>query len=316
MSVWRTRRIVPAAQHGADALDDDVDRQLAASGDLAHRVADEAGDAVLGDGEDARVDFVGMADGGGGGHGADPSGGRGRMATVAIAILFRAGGNYVHGQTSGAASDRRRGVAARARPARDAGRIAIVRLLDASTVPLTLADIHEKVRAKGCDFATVFRFISILEEKELVQRVAWIDGTTRHEMSARDGHQHHHYLICRDVPQDRADRRMRGGELRGPDREGARLRGPEPFAAAFRRVPRVPKAGREIGPKKRAITAANRQHPCFARDFLDSRPACECRSYGWSRRSASRMVAGTQASPRAARNRCRAQRPELSRSAT
>jgi Fur family ferric uptake transcriptional regulator len=77
------------------------------------------------------------------------------------------------------------------------GRMAIVRLLDASSVPLTLADIHDKVRANGCDFATVFRFISILEEKELVQRVAWIDGTTRHELQSRDGHQHHHYLICR-----------------------------------------------------------------------------------------------------------------------
>jgi Fur family ferric uptake transcriptional regulator len=30
-----------------------------------------------------------------------------------------------------------------------------------------------------------------------VQRVAWIDGTTRHEIKARDGHHHHHYLICR-----------------------------------------------------------------------------------------------------------------------
>src|SRR5277367_2504378 len=77
------------------------------------------------------------------------------------------------------------------------GRIAIVRLLDASKVPLTLADIHDKVKAKGCDFATVFRFISILEDKELVERVAWMDGTTRHEIRARNGHQHHHYLICR-----------------------------------------------------------------------------------------------------------------------
>ena len=76
-------------------------------------------------------------------------------------------------------------------------RMAIVCLLDASSVPLTLADIHAKVRAEGCDFATVFRFISILEQKELVQRVAWIDGTTRHEIKARDGHHHHHYLICR-----------------------------------------------------------------------------------------------------------------------
>ncbi len=77
------------------------------------------------------------------------------------------------------------------------GRIAIVRLLDASKVPLTLADIHEKVKKEGCDFATVFRFIAILEKKELVERVAWIDGTTRHEIRSRDGHHHHHYLICR-----------------------------------------------------------------------------------------------------------------------
>jgi Fur family ferric uptake transcriptional regulator len=78
------------------------------------------------------------------------------------------------------------------------GRIAIVRLLDAGSVPMTLADIHEKVRAQGCDFATVFRFISILEDKGLVERVAWIDGTTRHEIRSRDGHHHHHhYLICR-----------------------------------------------------------------------------------------------------------------------
>jgi len=78
------------------------------------------------------------------------------------------------------------------------GRIAIVRLLDSSPVPLTLSDIHAKADGAGCDFATVFRFISILEEKGLVERVAWIDGTTRHEIRSRDGdHHHHHYLICR-----------------------------------------------------------------------------------------------------------------------
>ena len=74
------------------------------------------------------------------------------------------------------------------------GRIAIVRLLDVSKVPLTLHEIHERAGGKSCDFATVFRFISILEEKALVEKVAWMDGTTRHELRA--GH-HHHYLICR-----------------------------------------------------------------------------------------------------------------------
>ena len=76
-------------------------------------------------------------------------------------------------------------------------RIAIVDLLNASEVPMTLAEIHERVHGAGCDFATVFRFITLLEEKALVERVAWIDGTTRHEIRGRDGAHHHHYLICR-----------------------------------------------------------------------------------------------------------------------
>jgi Fur family ferric uptake transcriptional regulator len=76
-------------------------------------------------------------------------------------------------------------------------RIAIVDLLNASDVPLTLAEIHDRVHGAGCDFATVFRFITLLEDKALVERVAWIDGTTRHEIRGRDGAHHHHYLICR-----------------------------------------------------------------------------------------------------------------------
>jgi Fur family ferric uptake transcriptional regulator len=76
------------------------------------------------------------------------------------------------------------------------GRVAIVKLLDASQVPLTLHQIHERAGDHACDFATVFRFISILEKKGFVEKVAWIDGTMRHELRGDDDH-HHHYLICR-----------------------------------------------------------------------------------------------------------------------
>jgi Fur family ferric uptake transcriptional regulator len=76
-------------------------------------------------------------------------------------------------------------------------RSAIVRLLDSSDVPLTLADIHEKVRETGCDFATVFRFITELEKRGLVEKMAWADGSTRHEIRAAGHNHHHHYLICR-----------------------------------------------------------------------------------------------------------------------
>jgi len=81
----------------------------------------------------------------------------------------------------------------RATPAR----VSIIRLLDASSIPLTLADIHEKMQDEDCDFATVFRFITTLEQKGLVDKLSWVDGSTRHEFNSRDGHNHHHYLICR-----------------------------------------------------------------------------------------------------------------------
>ena len=78
-------------------------------------------------------------------------------------------------------------------------RIQIIELLSVSAVPLTLAEIHAKVRRSGCDFATVFRFLTILSERHLVERVPWIDGSSRYElrMSGPDAHLHQHYLICR-----------------------------------------------------------------------------------------------------------------------
>lgn len=78
------------------------------------------------------------------------------------------------------------------------GRIAIVEILQNAEVPLTLKDLHQKVRKSGCDFATVFRFIMLLEGKKLVEKVSWIDGSTRHEIRSGDHHHHHHYLICRE----------------------------------------------------------------------------------------------------------------------
>jgi Fur family ferric uptake transcriptional regulator len=136
------------------------------------------------------------------------------------------------------------------------GRIAIVRLLDASRVPLTLADIHEKVRNKGCDFTTVFRFVSILEEKALVQRVAWIDGSTRHEMSARpnhDGHaHHHHYLICR------ACHKVEPLDECVVERFEDQIA--ESLAAAFRRVSGLPETRAQAaarGKSKALVSAAN-----------------------------------------------------------
>lgn len=77
------------------------------------------------------------------------------------------------------------------------GRQAIIRELLATHQPLTLSELHSRVKSERCDFATVFRFIQILEKKKLAVRHAWNDRQLRYELAGQpDGH-HHHHLICK-----------------------------------------------------------------------------------------------------------------------
>ncbi len=72
-------------------------------------------------------------------------------------------------------------------------RLALVDFLRKKKGPHTLAHIHQGVKKSGSDFATVFRFIQLLEKKNLVQQHYWEDSQIRYEIN--EGH--HHYLICR-----------------------------------------------------------------------------------------------------------------------
>ncbi len=90
-------------------------------------------------------------------------------------------------------------------------RTAIVDLLRRSPTPLSLGDIHAGLTAANadpaaaCDFATVFRFLRVLEDKALVDKQPWMDGNARYELkpsaSCPDGDgahdHHHHFLVCR-----------------------------------------------------------------------------------------------------------------------
>ncbi len=49
----------PGLEHGADALEHEVERRVRQPGDLGEGILEKAGDAILGDGEDARVHGVG-----------------------------------------------------------------------------------------------------------------------------------------------------------------------------------------------------------------------------------------------------------------
>ncbi len=76
-------------------------------------------------------------------------------------------------------------------------RLALVDFLRKKRGPHTLAKIHQGVKKSSSDFATVFRFIQLLEKKNLVQQHYWEDNQIRYEIN--EGH--HHYLICRNCQQ-------------------------------------------------------------------------------------------------------------------
>lgn len=77
------------------------------------------------------------------------------------------------------------------------GRLAIIGELMSVHQPLTLSELHHRVKTERCDFATVFRFIQILEKKKLVGRHTWNDRQLRYELAALPGAHHHHHLICK-----------------------------------------------------------------------------------------------------------------------
>lgn len=63
--------------------------------------------------------------------------------------------------------------------------------------PLSSKEIHQSLRDRDCDPATVYRTLHLLEKLELVQRFDLGDGVARFELRRHDGPDHHHHLVCR-----------------------------------------------------------------------------------------------------------------------
>jgi len=86
-------------------------------------------------------------------------------------------------------------------------RLALVEVWSRIKEPISLADLHARVKELPCDFATVFRFVEVLETKGLVLRHYWGDRQPYYEFlgnkapgeSEPEGHlhRHHHHLVCR-----------------------------------------------------------------------------------------------------------------------
>jgi Fur family ferric uptake transcriptional regulator len=79
-------------------------------------------------------------------------------------------------------------------------RIAILRAMLKNHGPFAAEELHKHVTKKVCDLATVYRFLTALEEAGLVQRCEFGDGISRYELWKKEEH-HHHHVICRKCKQ-------------------------------------------------------------------------------------------------------------------
>jgi Fe2+ or Zn2+ uptake regulation protein len=80
-------------------------------------------------------------------------------------------------------------------------RKAILGVLEQSSLPITVAEIHERLK-KGkapADLVTIYRNVAMLQELGLVNPVGLHEGQMRYEV--RHGREHHHHIQCRGCGQ-------------------------------------------------------------------------------------------------------------------
>jgi Fur family ferric uptake transcriptional regulator len=74
-------------------------------------------------------------------------------------------------------------------------RIEILQILKANHHPLTISQIHSKIKSKGTDLATVYRTINSFLKFSIVSEVDFKDEFKRYELIF-DRH-HHHHIVCK-----------------------------------------------------------------------------------------------------------------------
>jgi Fur family transcriptional regulator, ferric uptake regulator len=75
-------------------------------------------------------------------------------------------------------------------------RAAILEILRRHPHPLTNREIFSQMRGDGCDLATIYRAMHLLEEMGLVKRFDFGDGVARFELIGENDDGHHHHLVC------------------------------------------------------------------------------------------------------------------------
>ncbi len=75
-------------------------------------------------------------------------------------------------------------------------RAAILEILRHHPHPLTIKEVFEELPKSGCDLATVYRAMQMMEKLGMVKRFDFGDGAARFELMNEGDNGHHHHLIC------------------------------------------------------------------------------------------------------------------------
>ena len=74
-------------------------------------------------------------------------------------------------------------------------RLEILKILKTNHHPLTISEIHNKLKTKKIDLATAYRTINLFLELGIVNEIDFKDEFKRYEL-IYDRH-HHHHIVCR-----------------------------------------------------------------------------------------------------------------------
>ena len=104
-------------------------------------------------------------------------------------------------------------------------RRAVTELFEGSPTPLSLREVHERVRERlpATAYSTIFRLAERLEQEGRITRVDWRERGSRFEWAERP---HHHHIVCGDCGQtvDLEDRDVGFSERRIQSRTGFRVK--------------------------------------------------------------------------------------------
>ena len=77
-----------------------------------------------------------------------------------------------------------------------AARVAVLSVLRDNPHPMSIKEIFAAAGSSGCDLATVYRCLHLLEGMGMVKRFDLGDGLARFELLSEGDDGHHHHLVC------------------------------------------------------------------------------------------------------------------------